>query len=212
MADSSTLKEGHMARRKHYKMHGLEGIKEDAIELASTGVGVVAGVAVAKMVTGYIEDMAWAKSAVAGTDWKKSAVQFGVPVIPAVVGVGLLAAATKFALKGPARQATVGAAAGMFAVTLGKIVIAASPDMAKKLYLNGLGAGVDSYDTGLLAGLGEMMPNASVSAYMSRFAGSPASADVLLAGAPLVVDDPSSGNIGSPTVAIPLRGLSATLQ
>ena len=198
-----------MARK--YRMHGLEGIKEDAIELASTGVGVVAGVAIAKMVTGYVEDMAWAKTAVADSMADKGK-KFGVPLIPAVVGVGLLAAAAKFKLAGPARQATVGAAAGMFAVTVGKLVVNASPEYAKKLYLNGLGAQVDSYDTGLLAGLGEMMPNASVSAYMSRFAGSPASADVLLAGAPLVVDDPSQGNIGSPTVSIPLRGLSATLQ
>lgn len=209
--DCPRLKEGHMARK--YRMHGLEGIKEDAIELLAVGGGAVVGIAAAKAVTGYIEGMDWAKSAAAAADWKKSAVKFGVPVIPLAVGAAIIFGADKAGLSGNARKAAVGVAAGMAAVSIGKLVVAAvGEDTAKKFYLMGLGASVDSYDTGLLAGLGEMMPNASVSAYMNRFAGSPASADVLLAGAPLVVDDPSQGNIGSPTVAIPLRGLSATLQ
>lgn len=200
-----------MARRKHYMMHGLEGVKEDALELLAVGGGAVVGVGLAKAVTGYVEKMDWAKTAVAGTDWKSKAVKFGVPVIPAVVGLGVLFVADKYKLAGNTRKAAVGVAAGMAAVTVGKLVVAASPDMAAKLYLNGLGAGVDSYDSGLLAGLGEMYPNASVSAYMGKFAGSPISSDAL-SGSPIVVDDPSQGIIGSPTVAVPLRGLSATLQ
>ena len=198
--------------RKHkrsYRMHGLAGFKEDALEVLSVGGGAVVGVAVAKFVTGKLEDMKFAQDAAkvdaAGKAEKNAIGKWVVPFVPAAVGIGILYGAAKFSLKGAARSAALGTAAGMAAVTIGKLVVAASPDLGKKLYLNGLGANVDTYDSGLLAGLGEF--DASVARYM--MAGSPTQVQSLM-GAPLQVQ----AFAGAPTQVQTLAAapMSATLM
>jgi hypothetical protein len=222
--DYPANKEGHMARK--HRMYGLDGIKEDAVELLAVGGGAVVGIAAAKAVTGFIEGMAWTrdglpegaeptKEQIAAAKFKTWA-PYASAAVPLVVGAGVIFAANKANLQGNARKAAVGVAAGMAAVAIGKIVVAAAPDLAKKVYLNGLGA--DNYDTGLLAGLGEI--DATVAAYMNRgLMGYPTQIQELrssssFAGAPILVQNASEGMIGSPTVAQQLSGapLSATLM
>lgn len=206
-----------MARK--YRMHGLEGIKEDAVELLAVGGGAVVGIAAAKAVTGFIEGMAWTrdglpegevtKEQIAAAKFKTWA-PYASAAVPLVVGAAVIYGANKAGLKDNARKAAVGVAAGMAAVAIGKVVLAAAPDLAKKVYLNGLGA--DTYDTGLLAGLGEI--DATVAAYMNRsLMGYPTEVQTLQ-GAPILVQPASAGMIGSPTVAQQLSGapLSATLM
>ena len=183
-------------------MHGLAGIKEDAMEVLSVGVGAVAGVAAAKAVTGWVESQSWVKDEKGEQAmWAKVV----VPLIPLAVGVGVVYLADKQKLKGSARQAAIGVAAGMAAVSVGKAVKAVSSDLASKLYLNGLGANVDTYDSGLLAGLGEM--DASVARYM--MAGSPTQVQTLM-GAPIQVQ----ALAGAPTQVQTLAAapMSATLM
>jgi hypothetical protein len=183
-------------------MHGLAGLKDDAMEIAAVGGGAVIGVAAAKFVTAKVADMKMLKDdAGAPAAWAK----WVVPLIPAAVGLGVLYASAKFSLKGAAKKGALGVAAGMGAVTIGKLVVAASPDIAGKLYLNGLGANVDSYDSGLLAGLGEF--DASVARYM--MAGAPTQVQSLM-GAPLQVQ----AFAGAPTQVQSLAAapMSATLM
>jgi hypothetical protein len=189
-----------MARK--YKMHGLEGIKEDAMEVAAVGVGAVAGIAIATKVVSYLGDMAWAKDE---KGVAKPAAAYGIAALPLVVGVGVLFAADKYALKGAARSAAVGVAAGMAAKTIGAVVKIASPDMSAKIGLSGLGAMVDTYDSGLLAGLGEF--DASVARYM--MAGAPTQVQTLM-GAPIQVQ----AFAGAPTQVQTLSAapMSATLM
>ena len=194
--------------RKHkrsYRMHGLAGFKEDALEVLSVGGGAVVGVGVAKFVTGKLESMGFAKDAANTVDGKSAIGKWVVPVVPALVGIGILYGAAKFSLKGAARSAALGTAAGMAAVTIGKLIVATSPDLGKTLYLNGLGANVDSYDSGLLAGLGEF--DASVARYM--MAGAPTQVQSLM-GAPLQVQ----AFAGAPTQVQSLASapMSATLM
>lgn len=188
-----------MARKhkRHYRMHGLAGLKDDAMDIASVGGGAVLGIAAAKFVTGKIEAM----PSVASASWAK----WVVPLIPAAVGLGVLYASAKAGLSGRSKQVALGTAAGMGAVTIGKLVVAASPATASKLYLNGLGADVDSYDSGLLAGLGEF--DASVARYM--MAGAPTQVQSLM-GAPLQVQ----AFAGAPTQVQSLASapMSATLM
>jgi hypothetical protein len=184
-------------------MHGLEGLKEDAMDIASVGGGAVLGIAAAKFVTSKLEAMDSFKKEdkVTPADWAK----WVSAAVPAVIGLGVLYASAKAGLSGRAKQVALGAAAGMGAVTVSKLVVAASPDTAKSLYLNGLGASVDSYDSGLLAGLGEY--DASVARYM--MAGAPTQVQSLM-GAPLQVQ----AFAGAPTQVQTLAAapMSATLM
>jgi hypothetical protein len=193
-----------MARKhkRHYRMHGLAGLKDDAMDIAAVGGGAVIGIAAAKFVTSKVEDMKLLKDdAGAPAAWAK----WASAAVPAVIGLGVLYASAKAGLSGRSKQVALGAAAGMGAVTIGKLVVAASPDIAGKLYLNGLGANVDSYDSGLLAGLGEF--DASVARYM--MAGSPTQVQSLM-GAPLQVQ----AFAGAPTQIQSLAAapMSATLM
>jgi hypothetical protein len=191
-----------MARK--YRMHGLAGIKEDAMEVGAVGVGAVAGIFVAKSVGGYLGDMDWAKKP--GADGKPPAwAPYAIAAVPVAVAVGIVYAADKYALKGAARSVAVGAAAGMVATAIGNVIIAASPDFAATLKLQGLGASVDTYDSGLLAGLGEF--DASVARYM--MAGSPTQVQRLM-GAPVQVQ----ALAGAPVQVQALAGapMSATLM
>ena len=183
--------------RKHYRMHGLEGIKEDAMEVAAVGVGAVAGIAIAQKVTDYIDGMEWAK----GKTWA----EYVSAAVPLAVGIGIVFAADKYALKGAARSAAVGVAAGMAAKGIGKALRAASPSTADTLGLKGLGASVDTYDSGLLAGLGQF--DASVARYM--MAGAPTQVQTLM-GAPVQVQ----ALAGAPVQVQALAGapMSATLM
>jgi len=214
-----------MARK--YRMHGLEGIKEDAMEVGAVGIGAVAGIFAAKSVGGFLGDMAWAKDLKDLTNPTDEQIKAAKPktwapyviaAVPVAVGIGVVYAADKYNLKGAARSAAVGIAAGMVATAIGNVIIAAAPETAKTLKLAGLGASVDTYDTGLLAGLGEI--DATVSAYMRRgLMGSPTQVERLIsgqafAGAPILVQPADAGMIGSPSVAQQLSGapLSATLM
>lgn len=217
MDDYLANKEGHMARK--HRMYGLAGLKEDSMELLAVGGGAVVGVATAKAVTGYLEDMDWAKPT---ADNKKTWVPYASAAVPLAVGIGVIFAADKAKLSGNARKAAVGVAAGMAAVAIGKVVTALAPETAAKFKLAGLGA-TDSYDLGLLAGLGEV--DATVRAYMQPMLGSgfPVSVQELrpagLSGAAISVESAKVGQsfhglgTGSPTVSQVVSGpLSATLM
>lgn len=184
-----------------HKMHGLAGLKEDAMEIASTGAGVVAGVAVAKAVTGWIEEQPFLKEE--SGEAKKWA-PYASAAVPVAVGLGVLWGADKAKLAGHMKKAAVGVAAGMAAVAIGKVFVALAPDTAKTLRISGLGE-VDTYDSGLLAGLG--MYDASVNRYM--MAGSPTQVQTL-SGAPIQV----KALAGAPTQVQMLAGapMSATLM
>jgi hypothetical protein len=186
---------------RHYRMHGLAGIKEDAMEIGAVGVGAVAGVVVAKAVTGWVAGQSWTKDDKGATAmWA----QYVNALLPAAVGLGVIYGANKAALRGAARQAALGVAGGMVAVSVAKVVTAISEPTAKSLMLTPL-AGVDTYDSGLLAGLGEM--DASVARYM--MAGSPTQVQTLM-GAPIQVQ----AFAGAPTQVQALAGapMSATLM
>jgi hypothetical protein len=158
------------------------------------------------------------------TDNKAMLPEWAPGLVPVVVAAGIAWGADKYSLKGQAKNAAVGVAAGMFAYGIGKTIVAVLPkakadeeaklgdSIAKYLPFNGLSAAVDNYDTGLLAGLGEI--DATVAAYMNRgLMGSPTQVQTL-SGAPILVQDARAGMIGSPTIAQQLSGapLSATLM
>jgi hypothetical protein len=184
----------------------------------------------------FLKDAGGNKIPVADTAEKKNTPTLPAvvpPLIPLAVGIGIVWAGDKYKLSGKAKQAALGVAAGMAAYGIAKAVVAVLPkkkddpndkttdkagDMfAKYMPFQGLGA-VDTYDTGLLAGLGQI--DATVAAYMNRgLMGSPTQVERLissssLAGAPILVQDPRAGMIGSPAIAQQLAGapLSATLM
>lgn len=195
-----------MARKhkRHYRMHGLAGLQEDAMEVLAVGGGAVVGIAAAKFVTKFLNDQSFTKDAAgAQAAWAK----WTVPLVPAAVGVGVLFGSAKANLAGAAKSAALGAAAGMAAVSIGQLVVAAiGEEKARSFYLAGLGANVDSYDSGLLAGLGEF--DASVARYM-RMNGAPTQVQSLM-GAPVQV----TAFAGAPTQVQALAGspMSATLM
>lgn len=195
-----------MARKHHRRHHRstLKGLKEDALNVLAVGGGAVIGIAAAKFVSGKLEAMDFLKKEdkVTPADWAK----WVVPLVPAAVGVGVLYGSAKANLSGAAKDAALGVAAGMAAVAIGKLVVAGIGEAkAKDFYLMGLGASVDSYDSGLLAGLGEY--DASVARYM--MAGAPTQVQSLM-GAPLQVQSFA----GAPTQVQNLAGapMSATLM
>lgn len=178
----------------------------------------------------FVKDTGGNKVAVVGTTDKPNKPTLPAvlpPLIPLAVGVGIVWAGDKYKLSGKAKQAALGVAAGMAAYGIAKAVVAILPKkkddpsdkntdkagdtFAKYIPFAGLGA-VDTYDTGLLAGLGNI--DATVAAYMNRgLMGSPTEA-YALQGAPILVQPANAGMIGSPAVAQQLSGapLSATLM
>lgn len=214
-----------MARR----LHGLAGIKEDALEVVITGTTVVVGASVAHKVAGFVNEIGLEKADDGSippmkkdgvTKNEASLPSWVGPVVPVAVGVGIMWASDKYKLSGKARQAALGVAVGMGAYGIAKTVLAVLPKkksgeedkigdtLAKYSPFAGL-SGVDTYDSGLLAGLGEI--DASVARYMMH--GYPTQIQTLQ-GAPILVQPANAGMIGSPTVAQQLAGapLSATLM
>ena len=219
-----------MARK--YKMQGLAGLMEQSTDVAVIGASALVGASVAKSVVMFAGEIGIEKDAngvklatkADGSENKAMLPEWAPGLIPVAVAAGIAWATDKYSLKGQAKNAAVGVAAGMFAYGIGKTVVAILPkkkagetedkagDMiAKYIPFNGLG-GPDTYDTGLLAGLGQI--DATVAAYMNRsLMGYPTEVQTLQ-GAPILVQDARAGMIGSPTVAQQLSGapLSATLM
>ena len=204
-----------------HKMHGLAGLKEDSMDVLVTGASALAGAAVAKMVTGFVADIGVEKDKDGnkkpvrdnGKENTPSLPEWVSPLVPLAVSVGIVWAGDKYNLSGNAKKAAVGAAAGMAAFGIAKLAVAILPKekpedvgntLAKYLPFAGLGE-VDTYDSGLLAGLG--MYDASVNRYM--MAGSPTQVQTL-AGAPIQV----KALAGAPTQVQMLAGapMSATLM
>lgn len=154
---------------------GLYGLKDDAMRVAKIGVGIGLGIAGAKVVDAMVPAFSY-------SEWVKPVVLIGAGA--AVYGFG----------KDKSYAAwTSSFAAGWTAVGLGKLIGAAldaagaakdPAGMLAKVKGYVPFAGVDTYDTGLLAGLGYGGYNASVSRYM--MAGSPTQVQQLM-GAPLQV-------------------------
>jgi hypothetical protein len=182
---------------RHYK-RGLAGLKEDAMDVGVIGASALAGLAAAKFVTDKTVEMA-GETLGASAKWV-------APLIPVAVGVGFQMLGNK--QSGRAAEALKGAAAGMVAYGIGKLVVAALPEgnaVAAALPL----AGVDVYDSAM-AGLGAYgagMRSMNINRYM-RLGGAPVQVQ-RLAGAPVQVQRLN----GSPTQVQMLAGapLAATL-
>jgi hypothetical protein len=176
---------------------GLMGLKDDAMKVGKVGLGVVAGagaaVAVVKMVPEY-----------KFSEWVNPLLLIASGA--AVYGYGK----DKFPVAAPSF------AAGWAAVGLGKLIGAGLKAAGQESIAQYVPfAGVDTYDSGLLAGLGYGGYNASVSRYMMQ--GSPTQVQQLM-GAPIQVQAlaglGSSVLDGSPTQVQTLSGapMSATLM
>lgn len=190
-----------MARRYGRKMHGLEGIKEDGIKAASVGAGAVVGVAAARFLAGSAENAGFSKEADGSLNAYGKIAAVGIPLVGSIVTLYL----GKDVKNAMAKDAVVGASAGMAAVAIAKLVKVLSPKLSETFYLNGLAAGVDTYDSALLAGLGEM--DYSVNRYM--MAGSPTQIQSLM-GSPTQIQSLQ----GAPLQVKALAGapMSATLM
>ena len=184
---------------RHYK-RGLHGLQQDAMDVGVVGASALAGLAAAKFVTDQSQ-----KFAVETLKMEKSAAWIA-PLIPVAVGIGFQMLGNK--QSGKAEAALKGAAAGMVAFGLGKLVVAALPadsTIAKSLPLQG----VDTYDSAI-AGLGAYgagMRSMNINRYM-RLAGAPVQVQ-RLAGAPVQVQRLA----GAPTQVQMLAGapVAATL-
>ena len=182
---------------KHHK-HGLAGLQKDAMDVGVIGVSALAGLAAAKFVTDKTHEMAGASLGKAAP-WVE-------PLIPVAVGVGFQMLGNK--QSGKAAEALKGAAAGMVAFGLGKLVVAMLPagsEVAKALPLQG----VDTYDSAM-AGLGAYgagMRSMNINKY-TRLGGAPVQVQ-RLAGAPVQVQRLA----GAPTQVQMLAGapVAATL-
>lgn len=190
-----------MARRYGRKMHGLGEIKDDAIKAASVGAGAVVGVAAARFLAGSAESAGFSKEADGSMNAYGKIASVGIPLVGSIVTLYL----GKDVKNDHAKNAIVGASAGMAAVAIAKLVKILSPKLSDTFYLNGLAAGVDTYDSALLAGLGEM--DYSVNRYM--MAGSPTQIQSLM-GSPTQIQS----LMGAPLQVKQLAGapLSATLM
>ena len=181
---------------------GLMGLKDDAMKVAKVGLGVVAGAAAAK----YLVELKKADGSellkYKFSEWINPLLLIGAGA--AVYGYGR----DRFPVAAPSF------AAGWTAVALGKLIgaglDAANMSESKKFVPF---AGVDTYDSGLLAGLG--YTDASVRRYMMQ--GSPTQVQTLM-GAPIQVESlaglGSTVLNGSPTQIQTLQGapMSATLM
>lgn len=169
------------------RYHGLAALKEDTISLASSGVGVVAGAAVAKWVVGKSNELL-----PAFTGSKQVAA-----LIPAAVGLLLENQLAPRVPAGMARSLTSSAAVGMVAYSIGALVVSfiekpAESDFAKALpfTLKGMNDGV--YDYSLGANSAEFGPGGVDAYMMNGFGDAPTTTEVLN---------------GAPVDIVPLNGL-----
>jgi hypothetical protein len=180
---------------KHHK-HGLAGLQQDAMDVGVIGVSALAGLAAAKFVS----------EQVSGIGALGAAGKWLGPLAPVAVGVGFQMLGNK--QSGKAAEGLKGAAAGMVAFGIGKLVVAMLPEgnaVAKALPL----AGVDTYDSAM-AGLGAYgagMRSMNINRY-TRLQGAPVQVQ-RLAGAPVQVQRLA----GAPTQVQMLAGapVAATL-
>lgn len=181
---------------RHYK-RGLAGIQQDAMDVSVIGASALAGLAAAKFVTDQVS----------GIGMLGAAAKWVGPLAPVAVGIGFQMLGNK--QSGKAEAALKGAAAGMVAYGIGKLVVAALPAgnaVAAALPL----AGVDTYDSAI-AGLGAYgagMRSMNINRY-TRLGGAPVQVQ-RLAGAPVQVQRLA----GAPTQVQMLAGapLAATLS
>jgi hypothetical protein len=197
-----------------YEMNGLAGtlagMKEDAMEAAKLGGGVVLGVSIASYLDkklkgddgkGILGDLDSAGTARAWAKWVR-------PLIPLAVGLGLF---SKLRGQYPALAGANGL--GMMGYGLGSLVKSAlnSADQSAGASYVALGA-VDTYESNILAGLGAA--DYSINRYLSpslngysRYPGAPTFVQTLQ-GAPTQIQSLQ----GAPTSIESLNGLSATLM
>lgn len=198
-----------------YEMNGLAGtlagMKEDAMEAAKLGGGVVLGVSIAAWVDrmlkgddakpGFLadkdkngQDVAWAK-------WVR-------PLVPLAVGLGLF---SKLRGQYPALAGANGL--GMMGYGLGSLVKSAlkAADQTDAAAYVSLGA-VDNYESNILAGLGaaDYSINRYLSPSLNGYSRYPAAPTFVqqLQGAPTQIQSLQ----GAPTSIESLNGLSATLM
>ena len=204
---------------KEYTMYeGMLGalgeLKDDSMRVAKIGASVFVGAALAKVVVGLSDKYI-------STDDKTSMTyKYLNPLFPALAGVVIV---NRLGNQYP--EYSLGAAAGMFAYTLGallqrnvgvdakeaddRIGPRLSPFSQEKAY-GALGA-PDNYDSSLLAGLGQAryggpsIPNYSVSRYM--MAGAPTQIQSLM-GAPTQIQS----LMGAPTQIQSLMGAPTQIQ
>ena len=177
-----------------HRMHGLAGLQQDAMDVGIVGASALAGLAAAKFVSEKIE----------GFGALKGAAKWAGPLAPVAVGIGFQMLGNK--QSGKAAVALKGAAAGMVAYGIGKLVIAISGSsaVAKALPLSGY---VDTYDSHFagLGAYGQNMRSMNINRY-TRLGGSPTQIQ-RLAGAPVQVQRLA----GAPVQVQRLDGLAATL-
>lgn len=198
-----------------YEMNGLAGtlagMKEDAMEAAKLGGGVVLGVSIAAWLDGKLKG-ADGKGILGDLDEKgeaKSWAKWVRPLVPLAVGLGLF---SKLRGQYPALAGANGL--GMMGYGLGSLVKSAlkSADQAEAAAYVQLGA-VDTYESNILAGLGAY--DMSVNRYLSpslnggysRYPAAPTFVQSLQ-GAPTQIQSLQ----GAPTSIESLNGLSATLM
>ena len=178
-----------------HRMHGLGALKKDSMDVAVVGVSALAGLAAAKFVSDKTEGMIPASLGKAGS--------YIAPLIPVAVGVGFQMLGNKQA--GKSAEALKGAAAGMVAFGLGKLVVVAlgkDSAISKALPL----AGVDVYDSAMagLGAYGSNMRSMNINRY-TRLGGAPVQVQ-RLAGAPVQVQRLA----GAPVQVQQLAGVAAT--
>ena len=178
----------------------LAGMKEDALEAAKLGGGVVLGVSLAHAVNKTLSEMDWAKDS--------KLARYGIPLAPFALGLYLFSAHRG---QYPALAGANGL--GMMAYAVGAIAKKALIDakQGKVAEYVALGA-VDNYESNILAGLGQM--DYSINRYLSpslngysRYPGAPTFVENLQ-GAPTQFQTLQ----GAPTSIESLNGLSATLM
>ena len=169
------------------------------MDVGVIGASALAGLAAAKFVTDKTVEMAG--------DTLGASAKWVAPLIPVAVGVGFQMLGNK--QSGRAAEALKGAAAGMVAYGIGKLVVAALPAgnaVAAALPLAGY---VDTYDSAIagLGAYGSGLRSMNVNRYM-RLGGAPVQVQ-RLNGAPVQVQRLN----GSPTQVQMLAGapLAATL-
>jgi hypothetical protein len=186
----------------------LGELKDDSMRVAKIGASVFVGAALAKVVVGLSDKYI-------STDDKTSMTyKYLNPLFPALAGVVIV---NRLGNQYP--EYSLGAAAGMFAYTLGALLSRntgdaddaagkrLSPFDQGKAY--GLGA-PDNYDSSLLAGLGQAryggvnVPNYSISRYLS---GAPTQIQSLQ-GAPTQIQ----ALMGAPTQIQSLQGAPTQIQ
>lgn len=197
----------------------LGEVKDDAQRVGTLGVAVFAGAAAAKIVVNLSDKYFAMKADSAGAkvlDESSAMYKYINPLIPSIVGVVLV---NRLGNQYPV--ASTGLAAGMVSYTVGSLLSRNLGDYGDKLsphsapkntLLGNLGYGqVDSYDSSLLAGLGQAryggvsIPNYSVSRYM--MAGAPTQIQSLQ-GAPTQIQS----LMGAPTQIQSLMGAPTQIQ